>query len=479
MIKKLLLLSVVLSQLAISCSSDDSTDPVKEDPTTEEPVKPTPEQTLAEQVAAILKQPYSALAPADQKVKLEAEANEMLVQLDKTKGTSAMEAIENLERLLDVNQVDVFNEKNGNEIEDILNVADVYGIYTWNNTNQIWVKTASTTDLKFVFPAKESQTSNNTTLSVNSVSSSVKVKFLDTYATWGYNPETDSYGYLTPDVYDQVFLPTSANATLTIDGAQAATITQTASYSNGKEAPDTFSYKMTLNDGYVWEMSGKKGASSASTGSLTFNGKSLITFNAGSSANIDGLLAEEPLNSYRGKANALITLMDNFVIVADMDLATDAADDVTIENTIVHPSADLTKADANHVAYFTARNLYNQKYSAAVAASFNKNIKLTLVSKKDGTKIADVIQRSEKLENKDYYTFNLPVWRIDDFYDEGGYWGYDDSPNAKTFTNEYYDEEYYLKFNDQTQIAMSAYFSEGFGTFESKFEEFIKAFEKK
>ena len=46
MIKKLLLLSVVLSQLAISCSSDDSTDPVKEDPTTEEPVKPTPEQKI-------------------------------------------------------------------------------------------------------------------------------------------------------------------------------------------------------------------------------------------------------------------------------------------------------------------------------------------------------------------------------------------------------------------------------------------------
>src|SRR5688572_25445605 len=139
MIKKFLLLSLVASQLMISCSSDDSpeTDPVVIDPV-------VPEQTLAEQIANIIKQPYSKLTPTEQKVKLEAEANEMLVQLDKTKKLSAIETIENLNRLLDVSPVDIFNGKNDNEVEDIINVAGVYGIYTWDNTGKVWVKTAST-----------------------------------------------------------------------------------------------------------------------------------------------------------------------------------------------------------------------------------------------------------------------------------------------------------------------------------------------
>lgn len=473
MIKKLLLLSVVLSQFAISCSSDDKTDPVAEEPVKEEPVKPTPELTLAEQVAAILKQPYSTLAPAEQKVKLEAEANEMLVQLDKTKGSSAIEAIENLSNLIAINPVDVFGGKNGNEIEEILNVSDVYGIYTWDNTKSIWIKTASTTELKFVFPAKATQTSNNTVLTAKSVSSNVKVKTVDTYGSWYWDDVNNTSGY-TKTFYDEIFLPSSVDASLTIDGTQVATIAQTASYSNGKQAPDTFNYKVTLNDGYVWEMSGKKGAASTSTASLTYNGKSLLSFTAGSSANIDGLLGEEPLSSYRGKANALAVLMDNFIIVADADLVSEAADDVALENIKfpIEPSYDDPNAD--YKAYYNGINAYYKNYSVASAANFNKNIKLTLISKKEGTKIADVIVRSEEGH---FYNDRLPVWQVDDYYNAKPYWGYSNS--GEEFKFQYYEENYYLKFSDQTQIAMSAYFSEGFGDFQKKFEDFIKAFEKK
>jgi hypothetical protein len=68
MIKKILLLSVVISQLTISCTND-------------EPKTTESEKSLDEQIAEIVKQPYSKLTPSEQKVKLEAEANEMLVQL--------------------------------------------------------------------------------------------------------------------------------------------------------------------------------------------------------------------------------------------------------------------------------------------------------------------------------------------------------------------------------------------------------------
>ena len=447
MIKKILLLSLVASQLTISCSSEDSPE-----------TTPTTEQTLAEQIAEIVKQPYSKLTPAQQKTKLEVEANDMLVQLDKSKTSSAIEAMENLNRLLDINSVDIFNGKNDNQVEDIINVAGVYGIYTWNNTDQKWVKTASSTEVKFVFPAKESQTANNASFSSKAVASDKKVEIYDSY-DWQSDVETNDF----------IFLPTSADATLTIDNNQVATFAQTAKYSAKNDSPDEFAYKMILSDGYTWEMSGKKGTETAAKATLTYNGKTLLDFNSGTTANIDALIDNDELVQYRGKANGLVKLMDNFVIVADSDLATAAADDAIVENAAYPTYPDDSKATSDFKAYNIAVNEFNKKYSEGTVASFNKNMKLILVSKKDGTKIADLVQHSEKADYE--YTFNLPVWNA-----EGGYWM--DNGTGESFTRPYYDEVIYLKFSDNTEVEMGAYFSEGFDALEAKFEDFLKAFEK-
>jgi len=114
MIKKFLLLSVVISQLTISCSKDDT------------PTDPS-EQSLDTQITEISKLPYSSLKPEQQKVKLEADANDMLVQLDKSKTSGAIEAIENLGNLLSINTVDILNGKNENQIADVLNVSGWQG----------------------------------------------------------------------------------------------------------------------------------------------------------------------------------------------------------------------------------------------------------------------------------------------------------------------------------------------------------------
>jgi len=426
MIKKLFLLSLVVSQLTISCSSDENND------------DNSSEQSLAEQIANIVKQPYSKLTPTEQKTKLEVEANEMLVQLDKTKKLSAIDALENLSRLLDINSVDIFGGKNGNEVEDILNVSGVYGIYTWNNTQKIWVKTTSSTELKFVFPAKESLTANNASLSAKSTSSDIKVNITDTYGNYYYNDETGEYEN-TDDVNDQIFLPASVDAVLTIDNTPAATFTQTAKYSKENEIPNEFAYKMTLSEGYSWEMNGTKATENTSKANLTYNGKNLLSFNAGSTASIDDLLNDDELTQYRGKANGLIQILDNFVIVADMDLATAASDEAAFEKTLVYPT------NYNSPTYKTDLSTYNKKSTDGKVANFNKNMKLILVSKKDGTKIANIVLHSEK--------------------EDGNY------------SIDYYNEVYYLKFNDNTEVEMGSYFSTGFENFEAKFEEFIKSFE--
>lgn len=445
MIKKFLLLSVVISQLTISCTND-------------EPKTPESEKSLDEQIAEIVKQPYSKLTPSEQKVKLEAEANEMLVQMDKSKSSGAIEALQNLARLLDVSSVDVFSGKNDNSVEDIINTAGVYGIYTWNTSKNTWTKTTSSTELKFIFPAKESLTTNNASFSTKGTASDVKVKIQDSY-NWQTGVEVNDY----------IFLPTAADAVLTIDNVSAATFTQTAKYANGKEVPNEFAYKMTLNDGYAWEMSGTKATENTSKAAFTFNGKNLVSFNAGSTASIDKLIEDDNLTQYRGKANGLVQIMDNFVIVANMDLATEATDEMALEKTVTYPSyPNYSDPNTNFKKYHTDVNSYNKKYSEGVVANFNKNIKLILVSKKDGTKIADVIQHSEKY---DEYLFNLPVWNTN-----YSYWV--NNGSGESFTEQYYEEVFYLKFNDNTEVAMSTYFSEGFEKLETKFEDFIKAFEK-
>jgi hypothetical protein len=111
------------------------------------------EESLTAQIEAIIKQPYSKLTSAEQKVKLEAEANEMLVQMNKSKTSGPLKPFK-IWRFIKDQFCWHFQWKNDNEIEDILNVG-VYGVYTWNNSTKIWVKTASTTELKFVFLQKQ------------------------------------------------------------------------------------------------------------------------------------------------------------------------------------------------------------------------------------------------------------------------------------------------------------------------------------
>ncbi|WP_369766128.1 hypothetical protein [Flavobacterium sp. WC2429] len=448
MIKKFLLLGLIVTQLTTSCSSDNT-----------ESTEVTSEN-LNDQIANLIKQPYSKLTPAEQKVKLEAEANTMLVEMNTSKTSGAIEAIQNLENLLEVRSVDIFDGKFNNEIENILNVSGVYGIYTWNNTNKIWVKTASSTELKFVFPAKASSTTNNASLSSKAIESNIKVKITDTYGNWVYDPTIEDY-IQTPSVYDEIFLPTSVDATLTIDNAQAATFVTNAKYTGTKETPDESNFKMVLNDGYAYGISSKKGDVNSVESTFTYKEKNLVKFTLGSTAKIDALIDDnEALVSYRGKANGLVELMDNFVIVADIDIAGLGNDQTALEKTLVEP-------DYNTSTYYSKINDYNKAYSEAEVLANNKNMKLILVSKKDGTKIADVISRSVK-GYSDIYHYE---WNAADKY-----WSWNDNNTGMLYQE--YDQVSYLKFNDNTEVEMSAYFSTGFDDLEKKFEVFLKSFER-
>jgi hypothetical protein len=442
MIKKLFLFSVIVSQLTISCSNNDD-------------AENTTEGTLNEQIAALLQKPYSTLTPDQQKAKLEAEANDMLKQMENSKSSTAIDAFENLESLFSVNVPKIqIGKKTAKTVQEVLNVSDVYGVFTWDSKAQAWTKTASTSELKFVFPANEKATTNNAILTASSVASKVKIVVNDV-------------------TNEEMYLPSSVTATLTIAGNTVGKYEANATYVNGKPEPTEASYKLTLN-GYVFENSAKRTSPVSVKSSFSHEGKNLIGFNVGSTADIDKLMEGSKLTDNYGKANCLISLMDNFVIVADMDFATQAKEDEALEKSLINPKyPNYEDPKADYKAYYTAENTYNKQYSDANVASFNKNAKMILVSKKDGTKIADVVRRSEK---KDSHPITLPVWVKNQYYTAGGYWS--SSDKGETITVQYYDEVLYLKFNDKTEVSMSSYFSSGFGAFETKFQDFLKAFQK-
>ena len=451
MFKKIILFSAFIALTTISCSKDE---PV---------VEPVKDNSIEAQIAAISALPYSALTTADQKIKLETDANQLLTELNQLSSSSAIDALQNLERLIKINRIDfIVNDSNG--VQDLLSVSGAYGIYTWNNIMQVWIKTPSTTELKFIFPAKKTQTVNNTVLSSVAMSSNVKIQLTDTRERrqYQYNPVTGigSYVLLSPAVYDEFYLPSSVNATLKIDNVDAATITSTAVYSGNKQAPDDSNFKVILNDGYLWDFVGKKGTPNAISNKLSYNGKSLLDFTTNSTANIDQILANNNQPSYIGKANTLIKLMDNFIIVGQNDFETLANDQDVFESSLVRPNY-------NSSTYYANINAYKNAYSAASVVAYNKNIKMALVSSKDGTKIADIIQKSV-IGNT--YTNNV-VWSSA----FGGYWQYSSNPaDVKIVQN--YDEVLYLRFKDNTDVAFDVYFSSGFSNLETRFQNFINSF---
>ena len=448
--KKIIVLSVIICQLVLSCSSDGSSGDGSSNNL----------DGLSSDIDAILAQPYSKLNPAEQKVKLEAEANAMLLQMDKSKTSGAIEAIQNLGKLLSISPIDIFKGKNDNQIAEILNVSGVYGIYTWSVPRQNWFVTSSSTELKIIFPAKINGTTNNATLSSNSTSSTIKVKIEDTYGNFIYNDITGYYGY-TPSIFDEIYLPNSVDATLNIDNVQVATFAAKAAYTGTKETPDTSSFKMILKDGYTWEISASKGENNSAISSLTYLGKNLINMNFNSSAKIDLLLQDNNLNQYLGKANGLFQIMDNFMIVANMDIEGLSNDqDISNQNT---PYPDYYSS-----TYYSDLNTYYKNESNDAVADFNRNIKMALVSKIDGTKIADIIERSEK----DYSYYSYSQWSNN----YGGYWEYI-YPNPGVLV-QYYTRVPYLRFGDQSEVSMESYFSSGFTTFKTNVENYLKTFER-
>ena len=197
----------------------------------------------------------------------------------------------------------------------------------------------------------------------------------------------------------------------------------------------------------TFEFAGKRTLPVSASSSISMNGSNIIRFAVNTTANIDSILLSTNLEKYLGKVNGVVQMMNNFMIVANVNIQGMA----DAENALLLANPDpWDKFTSFNATFCNSLNLYNKNISEGYAKIYNANIKLSLVSIKDGTKIADIVQRSVKNENGLYYGTNI--------------------------TEETYNESLYLIFNNTTEVEMSVYFSSGFSNLEKRFEEFLLKF---
>ena len=411
----------------------------------------------------ILNLPYSQLSPDEQKIKLENESLAFLELCHAAQTSPAVEAIQNLNDLLGEEMVEFgygASKMSVKSVKAAVEYADFYGIFTWNASKREWDYMPSNNELKFVFPAKKKSTANNASLSIKLVSS----------------------GVLVEEIF---YLPKSVTCTLTVDNKEAAKIEWSAEYKNNKPVPVKTEFRFTTGDGYSYWWKIEKGNESQVAMKLSYKNQIMfeVLFKSGIKLDeIFNLALNDELDGHYDlldQANGYVKLMDDLVLVYTVDLANyipvteKIVEDFKKNMAKFHPMW----ADdwyAVQVAYeknknrYTDEEKYRKERSDKEAKAFNDYMKVALFSLKDNYKIADLIARSEKDEE---------FW--DDYYwnDTQGKWlrSYN-GVGTKKF--DFYANNPYLKFNDNTEVEASVYFSEVFSNIEEEFKDFIKSFDR-
>jgi len=421
-------------------------------------------------VSKILELPYSSLTPAEQKVKLENESIELVEYGNALKSSSAIEAFQNLGRLLGENSVSFGSEKIDG-VEKIYQYADFYAVFKWNASKKDWDKTESGSELKFEFPAKKTASSNNAVFSVKAESSGVAVT--NTYEDW----DSDLRKYI--EKTETFYLPKSSTGILTINGKEEGKIEMSAEYQGSNQAPRKASQSMTLSDGYVFTGNFEKAAENSISAKLEFKGKVLFEAAAKSGIKIDEIIDllvedDEISNNLYNKANAYIKILDNVVLVYDIDIEnyvkeTNALDEIDKKRN------DLWNKWPAYQNHYQEIGKLEKEWSDKFAEISNKYQTVILASIEDGAKIASLSVKSEKDgEYSNYYEWNGSEWRE-------GY--YDNQQNAWIYPEytkkyDYYHTVSYLKFNDNTNVDIETYFSDGFTEFVKKWESFVNSFDR-
>ena len=469
---------------------------------------------------SILDAPYSELTPDQQKAKLEQESIDFINALSAVSALQAIDVFENFIDLLDRSSPpDLQLDREGaNPAQTIWRASNAFGVYTWNNSR--WTKTASTTELRFDFPAKGITGNNNARLSLVATGSGITITEVQKgwYDHWCEVEYDDYYDYWYTNCHSEwideereyIFhIPSSVTGTLSF-GNEIAKIEATFNYKNETIEIEDFSttgypngseFKITTREGYEYQYKLQgTGEEVRLESQLTHNDNTLveILFSMDISLNdifdkIDNIEDVEELYEVYGDVNSIgfIKLMDDLVLVYQ---ANDIANLVNESSW----SDDYDYDSWYRPDYFTKEGNNIKKDADETARIFNKYMTVALASTNDGFKIAELVARSEKVDERwdhlkfltwyEYWNkyYSNTGWSYDDFLNNfwwdgpppgTGIWDGDEK-NAWVKLYDRWDVRNYLKFNDNTLVEAEAYFSSGFGKLEKSWEDFVNSFNR-
>lgn len=345
--KKIIFSGLVISMglFMASCSSNDNN-------------LPEPELTPEE----ILDLPYSQLSPQEQKAKLENEAIEFLKMANELKSKTAINALNNLNRLMSPSEEEEVSAKSTRATlaEDVFRYSSLFEIRTWNTTKQDWDITESTDALKIIFPATESSQTNNATLEISAV-------------------ESDNY-------LGNVPLPSTGVAILTIDNKPMAQINLSAEYNNSKVVPAKAAIDIVYGN-YTMAFDFKKATENNLTATLNHNKDLMLYAEAGFTLDPDKVIEGE-FTGY-GAIKLYLQLMKSLAFYGTINI-----DNITkAMNEDEMPEMDLDEI----VEYLTQL--------------LNDNITCVLASISDRTKIAKL---EIKVEGGEHGILFTPYLRFND-----------------------------------------------------------------
>lgn len=417
--------------------------------------------------------PYGSLTPEQQRVKLEEDGSKLVDLGDAASKSTVIEAGESLSNLLEIASIETSKKSKIASVEDIFEYADIFGIYTWNDTKQNWTKQTSTSELKFIFPSKKGSKTNNAVLTATiQGTGKYVVNEYDDYKYLGWN-EINGPMYDTIHMIEKVELPGSGSGILTIDNKEAGKISFTPTY-GANEVPTKLDFSLNL-DGYVLTSNFEKAVTNIAKSKLSYKETTMFEAVAKTDIKMDEIMNNFNNGADDGEyldllksATAYINIMDNLSAVFNANLS-DFAKELDRVSTKEDNAFD--KLDSETDLLWNTSNwasVYYKKYDSiqtVIASERNtlyQKLKAGLISRGDGTKIADIVTKTELITKNHHWIF------------KGGNWDWSNSPQGQY---KQYKDVVYFKFGDNVEVEAEAYLN-GFTSFKNKWESFVKSFER-
>lgn len=318
--------------------------------------------------------PYSELTQQQQKEKLNEDGLKFIAEMQDLSDEKGVGLLTTFYMLTDMSNPGGSSEPDANDaivdsqraiaVDNIININEFYGKYTWDAEIQEWEISESADKLVFEFPASLDAETNNGKIEITGVASDVN--------------------------YDGYQLPKELNAKLFVDNLDAGSITVKSNIVSGTSIPSTAEATFVFGK-YKLAMNADKGNTNKATVKLTKDSKTLLDGNVNLVANLDEWVnkGDDYVPSSANGGIKILSILE--MSVKSANIAKIAEEVYVIEkkyNAMEEWTSDLEKAETDEIV-----------------AVYNKYMDAGLVSLDDKTAIATLVAstREETYGSYKYY----------------------------------------------------------------------------